>query len=236
MAPEYETDRAVSVPEPGSPHRIVLPATPYQPLRVWASRRLCNPLPTSCYIPLHRTARLPYAAGNPMRHEAQCCASKLMLGAARSLLATRSLDPTAVRFPGRDTPCPICETSAWYAPRAFRNQETSYWLCKWCGHRWPTAEGEQVATLALPVYHLCSDESGVLTWHQFDALTGRIAPGKANQAQAQGEGRAVRLLIPPGHDAQLSPTLSAELQERNRNIRSSHRLGRREWHRLSGIL
>ena len=40
-------------------------------------------------------------------------------------------------------------------------------------------------------------------------------------AHGRGEGRAVRVLIPPGRDAQFSPRPSAALQERNRNIRSS---------------
>ena len=53
-------------------------------------------------------------------------------------------------------------------------------------------------------------------------------------AQAKGEGRAVRVIIPPGRDAQLSPMPSVALRERNRNIRSIRELGRREWHRSSG--
>lgn len=53
-------------------------------------------------------------------------------------------------------------------------------------------------------------------------------------AQVKGEGRAVRVLIPPGRDAQLSPRPTAALKERNRNIRSIRRLGRREWHKRSG--
>jgi hypothetical protein len=50
----------------------------------------------------------------------------------------------------------------------------------------------------------------------------------------RGEGRAVRVLIPPGRDAQLSPRPSAAVKERNRNIRSIRKLGRREWHKNSG--
>jgi len=53
-------------------------------------------------------------------------------------------------------------------------------------------------------------------------------------ALEQGRGMAVRVLIPPGRDAQLSPEPSAALQERNRNIRSIRELGRREWHTSSG--
>ncbi len=53
-------------------------------------------------------------------------------------------------------------------------------------------------------------------------------------ASAQGEERAVRVLIPPGRDAQISPRPSPALMERNRNIRSIRKLGRREWHKRSG--
>ena len=53
-------------------------------------------------------------------------------------------------------------------------------------------------------------------------------------AHEGGEGRAVRVLIPPGRDAQLSSNPSTALQERNRNIRSIRELGRREWHTSSG--
>jgi hypothetical protein len=44
----------------------------------------------------------------------------------------------------------------------------------------------------------------------------------------------VRVLIPPGRDAQLSSQSSAALQERDRKIRSIRELGRREWHTSSG--
>ncbi len=53
-------------------------------------------------------------------------------------------------------------------------------------------------------------------------------------AHGRGGGRAVRVLIPPRRNAQLSPKPSAALQERNRNIRSIRELGRREWHTSSG--
>jgi hypothetical protein len=53
-------------------------------------------------------------------------------------------------------------------------------------------------------------------------------------AHERGNGRAVRVLIPPGRDAQLSPQSSAALQERDRNIRSIRELGRRGWHTSSG--
>jgi hypothetical protein len=52
---------------------------------------------------------------------------------------------------------------------------------------------------------------------------------------AQGQGRHVRMLIPPRGDAQLSPTPSVALMERNRNIRVIRRIGRREWHKRSGF-
>ena len=44
----------------------------------------------------------------------------------------------------------------------------------------------------------------------------------------------MRVLIPPGRDAQLSLSPSIALQERNRNIRSIREVGRREWHTSSG--
>ena len=53
-------------------------------------------------------------------------------------------------------------------------------------------------------------------------------------AHERGEGRAVRVLIPPGRNAQFSLRPSAALQERDRNIRSIRELGRREWHTHSG--
>ncbi len=53
-------------------------------------------------------------------------------------------------------------------------------------------------------------------------------------AHAHGEGRAVRVLISPRRDAQLSPRPLAALKERNRNIRCIRSLGRREWHKCSG--
>ena len=53
-------------------------------------------------------------------------------------------------------------------------------------------------------------------------------------AHERGEGRAVRVLIPPGRNAQLSRKPAAALQERDRNIRSIRELGRREWHTHSG--
>ena len=53
-------------------------------------------------------------------------------------------------------------------------------------------------------------------------------------AQEKSEGRTVRVLIPPGRDAQLAPRPSAALEERNRNIRAIRELGRREWHKRSG--
>jgi hypothetical protein len=42
-----------------------------------------------------------------------------------------------------------------------------------------------------------------------------------------------RVLIPPNKDAQVKPDVAA-LRERNRNIRSRARLGKREWHTRSG--
>jgi len=53
-------------------------------------------------------------------------------------------------------------------------------------------------------------------------------------AHGRGEGRAVRVLIPPGRDAQLNSHPSVAQRERNRNICSIRELGRREWHTSSG--
>jgi hypothetical protein len=58
--------------------------------------------------------------------------------------------------------------------------------------------------------------------------------GVYEAAHARGQGQHVRVVISPRRNAQLSPRPSAALQERNRNIRSIRRLGRREWHRRSG--
>ena len=60
------------------------------------------------------------------------------------------------------------------------------------------------------------------------------AEGVYEAAQSRGEGGAVRMLIPPGRDAQLAPRPSPALEERNRNIRPIRELGRREWHTSSG--
>jgi hypothetical protein len=53
-------------------------------------------------------------------------------------------------------------------------------------------------------------------------------------AQVKGEGRPLRVLIPPGRDAQLNPRPSTAQKERNRNIRLIRELGRRDWHTHSG--
>ena len=45
--------------------------------------------------------------------------------------------------------------------------------------------------------------------------------------------RSPRVLIPPKRHAQVKPTV-AGLRERNRNIRSRARLGKRRWHTKSG--
>ena len=50
----------------------------------------------------------------------------------------------------------------------------------------------------------------------------------------KGDGHAVRVLIPPGRNARLSPRPSAAQRERNRNIRLIRELGRRKWHTHSG--
>jgi IS5 family transposase len=58
--------------------------------------------------------------------------------------------------------------------------------------------------------------------------------GVYEAAQEKGQGRGVRVLIPPGRNARLNPKPSAAQKERNRNILSIRELGRREWHKSSG--
>ena len=53
-------------------------------------------------------------------------------------------------------------------------------------------------------------------------------------AQRKGNGQAVRVLIPPARDARLRSAPSTAMKERNRNVRSMRKLGRREWHKQSG--
>lgn len=60
------------------------------------------------------------------------------------------------------------------------------------------------------------------------------AAGVYEAAQSKGDGRAVRMLIPPGRNAQLAPRPSAASEERNKNIRAIREIGRREWHKRSG--
>jgi hypothetical protein len=60
------------------------------------------------------------------------------------------------------------------------------------------------------------------------------AAGVYEVAQEKGDGRRVRVLIPPGRNARLNPRPSAAQKERNRNILSIRELGRREWHKSSG--
>ncbi len=72
-----------------------------------------------------------------------------------------------------------------------------------------------------PVASVCADGA-------YDTM------GVYEAAHERGEGRAVRVLIPPVLNAQLRPKTSTALKERNRNIRSIRELGRREWHTHSG--
>jgi hypothetical protein len=88
-----------------------------------------------------------------------------------------------------------------------------------------THDGTRVPALLEQIDHrvgcLCADGA-------YDAESVYVA------AQRMGHGHAVRVLIPPGRDAQLSPAPSRALRERNRNVRSIRKLGRREWHSRSG--
>jgi len=60
------------------------------------------------------------------------------------------------------------------------------------------------------------------------------ATGVYEAAQEKGDGRRVRVLIPPGRNARLNPRPSAAQRERNRNLLTIRKLGRREWHKSSG--
>ena len=102
------------------------------------------------------------------------------------------------------------------------------------------ASGEIVASdLTTRRKHDCTQVPALL--EQFaDPIASVLADGAYDTkavyeaALERGEGRAVRVLIPPGRNAQLSPKSSAALQERDRNILSILELGRREWHTHSG--
>ncbi len=58
--------------------------------------------------------------------------------------------------------------------------------------------------------------------------------GVYEAAQEKGDGRRVRVLIPPGRNARLNPSSAPGQRERNRNVLSIRELGRREWHKNSG--
>jgi len=102
------------------------------------------------------------------------------------------------------------------------------------------ASGEIVASdLTARRTHDCTQVPALL--EQIDGPISSVSADGAYDTKAvyeaaheRGEGRAVRVLIPPRRDAQLSPRSSAALQERDRNIRSIRELGRREWHTHSG--
>ena len=55
----------------------------------------------------------------------------------------------------------------------------------------------------------------------------------APASEALCGGRRPRVLVPPKKNAQVKPEVAA-LKERNRNIRSRARIGKREWHTRSG--
>jgi hypothetical protein len=83
-----------------------------------------------------------------------------------------------------------------------------------------------------PVHGLLEQISDPIASVSADGAYDTVAVYEA--AQMKGDGRAVRVLIPPGRDAQLAPRPSAALEERNRNILFIRELGRREWHTRSG--
>ena len=66
------------------------------------------------------------------------------------------------------------------------------------------------------------------------AADGAYDAGSVYEAvQGKGDGHRVTTLIPPGRGAQPSSSRSPGQWERNRNIRSMRRLGRREWYARS---
>lgn len=77
-----------------------------------------------------------------------------------------------------------------------------------------------------------------------DQIEGQVVSGMADgaydagsayeAAKNKGDGRRVRVLIPPIQGAQPSSSRSPGQSERNRNIRSVRKLGRREWCASSG--
>lgn len=67
------------------------------------------------------------------------------------------------------------------------------------------------------------------------AADGAYDAGSVYEAvQGKGDGHRVTTLIPPGRGAQPSSVPSPGQRERNRNVRSMRRLGRREWYASSG--
>ena len=53
--------------------------------------------------------------------------------------------------------------------------------------------------------------------------------------EEQSPDRRTRVIVSPQKGAVLSPESVTAMQERNRHIRSIHRIGRREWHLWSGF-
>ena len=80
--------------------------------------------------------------------------------------------------------------------------------------------------------------------HLLDQIDDRVASVMADgacdagavyeAAKKKGDGHRVRVLIPPIQGAQPSSNRSPGQWERNRNIRSVRKLGRREWYASSG--
>ena len=67
------------------------------------------------------------------------------------------------------------------------------------------------------------------------AADGAYDAGSVYEAvQGKGDGHRVTTLIPPSRRAQPSSIRSPGQRERNRNVRSMRRLGRREWYATSG--
>jgi hypothetical protein len=69
--------------------------------------------------------------------------------------------------------------------------------------------------------------------HYHDMRAGRDARAGYQAVENHMDNRSPRVLIPPKRKVQLKSEV-AVLRERNRNIRSRARLGKRQWHTQSG--
>ena len=91
-------------------------------------------------------------------------------------------------------------------------------------------------------YKYAKSRYRIRNWPEYEAglrnrgdLTVWLSDAAVYEAvQGKGRGNRVRVLIPPGRGAQPSSSRLAGQRERNRNIRSMRKLGRKEWYTSSG--